>query len=45
MAGQILPAPTSQVLMPHVPNRSWHEYGMRVGHWRFHKLFGRHGVQ
>jgi len=40
MARQILPAPTGQALLPDVPNWSWHEYGMRVGFWRFHKLFG-----
>jgi hypothetical protein len=36
MARQVLPAPTAQVLLPDVPNWSWHEYGMRVGFWRFH---------
>jgi allantoinase len=35
MARQILPAPTGQVLLPDVPNWAWHEYGMRVGVWRF----------
>ncbi len=35
MARQVLPAPTGQVLLPDVPNWSWHEYGMRVGVWRF----------
>ena len=35
MARQVLPAPTGQVLLPDVPNWSWHEYGMRVGAWRF----------
>jgi len=45
MARQVLPAPTGQVLLPDVPNWSWHEYGMRVGFWRFHKLFGRLGVR
>ena len=34
MARQVLPAPTGQVLLPDVPNWSWHEYGMRVGFWR-----------
>src|SRR5258708_2003931 len=34
MARQVLPAPTGQVLLPDVPNWSWHEYGMRVGVWR-----------
>ncbi len=45
MARQILPAPTGQVLLPDVPNWSWHEYGMRVGFWRFYKLFERLGIQ
>ena len=35
MARQVIPAPTGQVLLPDVPNWSWHEYGMRVGAWRF----------
>src|SRR4051812_50104938 len=34
MARQVLPAPTGQVLLPDVPNWSWHEYGMRGGVWR-----------
>jgi peptidoglycan/xylan/chitin deacetylase (PgdA/CDA1 family) len=37
----VLPAPTGQVLVPDVPNWSWHEYGMRVGVWRFFDLFKR----
>jgi allantoinase len=41
MARQVLPAPTGAVLLPDVPNWSWHEYGMRVGFWRFEKLFRR----
>ena len=39
MARQVLPAPTGQVLLPDVPNWTWHEYGMRVGVWRFFDLF------
>jgi peptidoglycan/xylan/chitin deacetylase (PgdA/CDA1 family) len=39
MARQVLPAPMGQPLLPDVPNWSWHEYGMRVGVWRFFKLF------
>ena len=39
MARQVLPAPTGQVLLPDVPNWAWHEYGMRVGVWRFFELF------
>lgn len=44
MARQVLPAPTGQVLLPDVPNWSWHEYGMRVGVWRFFKLYAKHGI-
>jgi peptidoglycan/xylan/chitin deacetylase (PgdA/CDA1 family) len=45
MARQVIPAPTGQVLLPDVPNWSWHEYGMRVGFWRFHKLYERLGLR
>jgi allantoinase len=38
MARQVLPAPMGQPLLPDVPNWSWHEYGMRVGVWRFFEL-------
>ena len=44
MARQVLPAPTGQMLLPDVPNWSWHEYGMRVGVWRFFELFARLGI-
>jgi len=45
MARQVLPAPTGEVLVPDVPNWSWHEYGMRVGVWRFFDLFARLGIR
>jgi allantoinase len=45
MARQVLPAPTGQVLLPDVPNWAWHEYGMRVGVWRFFELFVRLGIR
>jgi allantoinase len=45
MARQVLPAPTGQVLLPDVPNWSWHEYGMRVGVWRFFELYRRLGIR
>jgi allantoinase len=45
MARQVLPAPTGQVLVPDVPNWSWHEYGMRVGIWRFFELFARLAIR
>lgn len=41
MARQVLPAPTGQPVLPDVPNWTWHEYGMRVGFWRFHELYQR----
>jgi allantoinase len=31
--------------LPDVPNWSWHEYGMRVGVWRFFDLFRRLGIR
>jgi allantoinase len=45
MARQVLPAPTGVPLLPDVPNWSWHEYGMRVGVWRFFDLFRRRGIR
>ena len=41
MARQVLPPPTGVTTLPDVPNWSWHEYGMRVGFWRFHALYER----
>jgi|TARA_A100001391_G_scaffold205403_1_gene205762 peptidoglycan/xylan/chitin deacetylase (PgdA/CDA1 family) len=35
MPRAVLPPPMGQSLLPDVPNWSWHEYGMRVGFWRF----------
>lgn len=45
MARQVIPAPTGAVLLPDVPNWSWHEYGMRVGFWRFKRLYDRLGIR
>jgi allantoinase len=45
MARQVLPAPTGAPMLPDVPNWSWHEYGMRVGVWRFFDLFARLGIK
>lgn len=39
MARQVLTPPSGPSLQPDLPNWSWHEYGMRVGVWRFFKLF------
>lgn len=45
MARQVIPAPQGQPLLPDVPNWSWHEYGMRVGVWRFFDLYKRLGIR
>ncbi|MDB5641416.1 MAG: polysaccharide deacetylase, partial [Hyphomicrobiales bacterium] len=45
MARQVIPAPTGQVLLPDVPNWSWHEYGMRVGCWRFFEMFKKLNIR
>ena len=45
MARQLLPAPTGVPLMPDVVHWAFHEYGMRVGCWRFHELFKKLGNQ
>lgn len=45
MARQVLLPPTGQPMLPDLPNWSWHEYGMRVGVWRFFRLFERLGIR
>jgi peptidoglycan/xylan/chitin deacetylase (PgdA/CDA1 family) len=35
MPRAVLPPPMGQPLLPDVPNWAWHEYGMRIGFWRF----------
>ena len=41
----LLPAPTGVPLMPDVVHWGFHEYGMRVGCWRFFELFKRLGIK
>ncbi|MGS1117632.1 polysaccharide deacetylase family protein [Castellaniella sp. UC4442_H9] len=31
----LLPPPMHQTMLPDLPNWAWHEYGMRVGFWRY----------
>ena len=31
----VLPPPMNTTMLPDLPNWAWHEYGMRVGYWRF----------
>jgi peptidoglycan/xylan/chitin deacetylase (PgdA/CDA1 family) len=45
MARQLLPAPTGAALQPDVVHWAWHEYGMRVGCWRFFELYERLGIR
>ena len=40
MPRAVLPPPMGQPLLPDVPNWAWHEYGMRVGFWRFLEVLG-----
>jgi allantoinase len=44
MPRTVLPPPMGEPLIPDVPNWAWHEYGMRVGFWRFKEVLQRHGV-
>jgi allantoinase len=41
----VLPPPMGQPLLPDVPNWAWHEYGMRVGFWRFHEVLSSRGLK
>ena len=45
MARQVLPAPTGMATTPDVVHWGFHEYGMRVGCWRFFELFKRLGIR
>ncbi|MGM4903406.1 polysaccharide deacetylase family protein [Tardiphaga sp. 866_E4_N2_1] len=45
MARQVLPAPTGLPLLPDVANWGWHEYGMRVGVWRFFDLYKKLAIK
>ncbi len=44
MARTVIPPPQGQIVVPDVPNWSWHEYGMRVGFWRVRRVFERLGI-
>lgn len=45
MPRTVLPPPMGQPLLPDVPNWAWHEYGMRVGFWRFHDALLSRGLK
>jgi len=45
MPRTVLTPPMGQPQLPDVPNWAWHEYGMRVGVWRFFELFRALGIK
>jgi len=45
MPRTVLPPPMGQPLLPDIPNWAWHEYGMRVGFWRFHQALTARGLK
>lgn len=45
MPRAVLPPPMGQPLLPDVPNWAWHEYGMRVGFWRFLEALSSRGLK
>ena len=45
MPRAVLPPPMGQALLPDVPNWAWHEYGMRVGIWRFFEVLAQRRIR
>lgn len=45
MPRTVLPPPMGQPLLPDIPNWAWHEYGMRVGFWRFLDVLSKRGLR
>ena len=45
MPRTVLSPPHGQPLLPDLPNWAWHEYGMRVGFWRFLETLNRFDVK
>ena len=45
MPRTVLPPPYGQPILPDLPNWAWHEYGMRVGFWRFLEVLNRFNVK
>src|SRR5438552_16879347 len=41
MPRTVLPPPYGQPILPHLPNWAWHEYGKRVGFWRFLEVLNK----
>ena len=45
MPRTVLSPPMGQPLLPDVANWCWHEYGMRVGFWRFLEVLQKRGLR
>ena len=45
MPRQVLPPPTHVTRLPDFPHWAWHEYGMRVGFWRFKEVLDDLGIK
>jgi len=45
MPRAVLSPPMGQPLLPDIPNWAWHEYGMRVGFWRFLETLNARGLK
>lgn len=45
MPRTVLPPPMGQPLLPDIANWAWHEYGMRVGFWRFLEVLGSRNLK
>src|SRR5437588_5587871 len=45
MPRTVLPPPYGQPILPDLPNWAWHEYGMRVGFWRFLEVLNRFKIK
>ncbi len=44
MPRTVLSPPMGAPLLPDLPNWAWHEYGMRVGYWRFQEVMAEFGI-
>jgi peptidoglycan/xylan/chitin deacetylase (PgdA/CDA1 family) len=44
MPRTVLSPPMGAPLLPDIANWAWHEYGMRVGYWRFHEVLAEFGI-
>jgi len=45
MPRTVIPPPMGQPMLPDIPNWAWHEYGMRVGFWRFIETLGSRNLK